>query len=151
MTWLYLIAALVSLPCLILATLFALWAAGRALPEEDRAGLAREIGRTEATAAAHRPGQRAAPTPTMLWTMSTILAVAAVLPWGLVAPPAIGRWDFVFPAFGTAFAIVFFTHGAGAWGVEIPNAYHVNDRRFFAPLALALAAGYAVLVVAWFL
>jgi len=150
MTWPLLLAALVSLPCFVLAALFALWATGRALPEGDRAGLAREVSRTDATAATHRPGQRGAPTPLMLWVLSGVFLGAALVPWGLAADPGIGRWRFVFAALGAGYCAVFFSHAAGLRGVASGTVFGLNDRRWYTPLAAALAAGYAALLLVWF-
>lgn len=146
MDWTLALAALVSAPCLAAAGALALWSSGRALPGRGREDLARWATRTEAPPHA----RTAVPSPLMLRLLAAILLAAGLLPWGLAAPPEIGRWRFVFPAFGAAFLVVFLCHGAGAWSIRQGEAFARTDRRLLAPLSLAMAAGYALLLVAWF-
>jgi hypothetical protein len=140
------LAALVSLPCLVAAGALALWSAGRALPGGGREGVARRATRTEAPPRA----RTAMPSPFMLRLLAAVLLAAGLVPWALAAPPEIGRWRFVFPAFGAAFLVVFLCHGAGAWSIRQGEAFARTDRRLLAPLSLAIAAGYALLLAAWF-
>jgi hypothetical protein len=142
MDWTIAVAALTSALSLAVAGACALWSAGAALPEGRRGGLARQIARTA--------GATSAPSPMMLRGLAAVFAVAAILPWGLAAPPEIGDWRFAFPALGAAFFVVFFLHGVSAGAIRQGAAFAQNDRRVFAPLSLALAAGYAALLGAWF-
>lgn len=142
MDWTLALAAAVSLASLALAVALAAWSFGAVLPEGRRKGLARHVSRTA--------GTTSAPSPMMLRVLAGVFLVAGLLPWGLAAPPPIGRWTFVFPALGAAFLVVFLTHGLSAFTIRQGPAFARNDRRFFAPLSLALAAGYAALIGAWF-
>ena len=142
MDWSLALAAAMSIVCLALAAALALWSAGTALPEGRRKGLARQIARTA--------GATSAPSPLMLACLAGVFLLAALLPWGLAAPPEIGPWRSVFPALGCAFLAVFLSHGASAWTVRQGATFARNDRRIFAPLSLALAAGYAILLAPWF-
>jgi len=146
MDWTLALAALISTPCLAGAGALALWSAGRALPGGGREGVAMRATRTEAPPQA----RTAMPSPFMLRLLAAILLAAGLLPWGLAAPPEIGRWRFVFPAFGAAFLVVFLCHGAGAWSIRQGEAFARTDRRLLAPLSLAIAAGYGLLLAAWF-
>ncbi len=142
MDWSLALAAAISIVCVSLAAALTLWSAGAALPDGRRKGLARQIARTA--------GATSAPSPLMLASLAGVMVLAGLVPWGLAAPPEIGPWRSVFPALGCGFLLVFLSHGAGAWTVRQGTTFARNDRRFFAPLSLALAAGYAVLLAPWF-
>ena len=142
MIWTLVLAAAVSAVCLAFAAAFALWAGGVALPEGRRFGLARHVARIR--------GASSAPSPFTLGVLACVFAVAGLLPWGLAMAPEAGRFGFVFPVLGLAFAFVFLSHGAGLGGMGQGPTFDRNDRRVYTPLACALGAGFLLLAGAWF-
>jgi hypothetical protein len=138
------LAALLSTVVLALAVLHASWGLGGHWPAVSATALAKS--------AVGTPGVKRMPPPLACFAVAVLLTGVAA--WPLFAagllPEAWPRW--LTALAGAGIAAVFLARGVAgytpAWRRRFPEEpFATYDRRYFAPLCLALSAGYLTMLI----
>lgn len=138
------IATALTLLLAAIAGLHAYWGSGGRWPAESEDELiATVIGNARA---------RRMPSPGLCLAVALAIAVAAIWPLLLAQGPSIGTPHLLILVAGVAIMTVFLLRGiAGflpAWRRLHPREpFASNDRRYYSPLCLLIAAGYAILLL----
>jgi hypothetical protein len=139
------VAMVLSTVLWALAALHFYWGAGGIWPAKDETSLARQV--------VGAPGIRKMPPPLACMSVAAMLAMLGALPLLLlgILPVFLPAWS-IFAA-GVGATLVFLARGWAAWHPKFrkhfpEEPFATLDRRYYAPLCLAIGTGFAFLMIA---